>query len=113
MASKQMRRKKKIFGFSARPRLLVFKSNKFIYGQIIDDEKNVTLLQVSNLSKEYKDAISKGKNKTEQSRLVGKFLAEKAKEQKIKKVIFDRNGYRYHGRIKAVAEGAREGGLEF
>lgn len=113
MASKKIRRKKKMFGFSNRPRLLVFKSNKFIYGQIIDDEKNVTLLQVSNISKEYKDQIGEGKTKTEQSRLVGKFLAEKAKEKKIKKVIFDRNGYRYHGRVKAVAEGAREGGLEF
>ncbi|MCK5078036.1 MAG: 50S ribosomal protein L18 [Calditrichia bacterium] len=113
MASKETRRKKKIVSTSERKRLLVYKSNKYLYGQIIDDLKGVTILQVSNNSKEFRDKIKEGKTKTEQSRLVGKFLAEKAKEQKIKKVIFDRNGFRYHGRIKAMAEGAREGGLDF
>ncbi len=113
MASKKIRRKKKVWGTTERPRLVVFRSNRYIFGQIIDDDENRTVLTVSSISKEFKEQISAAKTKVEQSRLVGKFLAEKAQEKKIKKIVFDRNGYRYHGRIKALAEGAREGGLEF
>lgn len=113
MGKKKIRRKKKIFGSSERPRLVVFRSLKYIYGQIIDDEKGVTLVGASNLSKEVRDQLKEAKTKVEQSRIVGKFLAQKAIEKNIKKIVFDRNGYRYHGRVKAFAEGAREGGLEF
>ncbi|MEJ2633774.1 MAG: 50S ribosomal protein L18 [Calditrichia bacterium] len=110
---KQIKRKKKVFGSSERPRLVVFKSQKYMYGQIVDDASQKTLLGASNLSKEIGAEIKKAKNKTEASKVVGKLIAKKAKEKKISRVVFDRNGYAYHGRIKALAEGAREGGLEF
>jgi len=110
---KSIRRKKTIFGSKERPRLVVFRSLNNIYGQLIDDSSKVAILGVSSLSKELKSEIKKSKNKSDTSKLVGKLLAEKAKNKKIKKVIFDRNGYAYHGRVKALAEGAREGGLEF
>jgi large subunit ribosomal protein L18 len=113
MGKKKIRRKKKIFGSSERPRLVVFRSLKYIYGQIVDDEKGITIIGASNLSKELRDQLKDAKTKVEQSRIVGKFLAQKAVEKNIKKIVFDRNGYRYHGRVKAFAEGAREGGLEF
>lgn len=103
---------KKIRGNSERPRLLVFRSNKTIYGQLIDDSTDKTLVSVSGLSSELKDEL-KGKNKVDQSKIIGKCLAEKASALKVKQVIFDRNGYLYHGRVKALADGAREGGLEF
>jgi len=88
------------------PRFCVTRTNTHIYAQLIDDEKGHTMVTAGD-----KD-IKKGK-KTEIAIEVGKLLAEKAKEKKIEKVVFDRGGYRYHGRIKAVAEGAREGGLKF
>lgn len=113
MGKKKIRRKKRIFGSSERPRLVVFRSLKYIYGQIVDDEKGITLVGASNLSKELRDQLKDVKTKVEQSKIVGKFLAQKALEKNIKKIVFDRNGYRYHGRVKAFAEGAREGGLEF
>ncbi len=102
-----------MFGTSERPRLVVFRSLKYIYGQIVDDQQQKTLLSVSNLSKEFREEIKKAKTKTEASKLVGKMLAKKALEKNIKRVVFDRNGYAYHGRVRALAEGAREGGLEF
>lgn len=86
-----------IKGTTDRPRLNVFRSNKSIYAQVIDDDKGITLVS------------EKGKDANE----IGKKIAEKAKKAKIKKVVFDKNGYKYHGRVKAVADGAREGGLEF
>jgi len=89
-----------------RLRLSVFRSNKFIYAQIIDDEKGNTLVSAD-------DQKSKIKSKIERAKETGKLLAEKAIAKKIKKVYFDRGDFRYHGRIKAIAEGAREGGLEF
>lgn len=108
---RRIRRKRKVRGMvsgtSSRPRLSVFRSNVSIYAQIIDDGKATTLVSAS--SKEIKE---KGL-KVDVSKLVGTLLAEKAKEKKIKNVVFDRNGYRYHGRVKALAEGAREGGLVF
>lgn len=113
MGKKKIRRKKRIYGSSERPRLVVFKSLKYIYGQIVDDEKGITLVGASNLNKDLRDQLKDVKTKVEQSRMVGKFLAQKALEKNIKKIVFDRNGYRYHGRVKAFAEGAREGGLEF
>jgi large subunit ribosomal protein L18 len=95
----------KVAGTPERPRLVVFRSLKHIYAQIVDDAAHRTLLTVS-------DSELKGK-KTEKSSAVGKLVAEKAKAAGIKRVVFDRAGYRYHGRVKAVADGAREGGLEF
>ena len=95
----------KIFGTAKKPRLSVFKSNKGIYLQLIDDEKSKTLISV-NLN----EIKSKG-NKTEVSKQAGKLLAEKALQKKINSAVFDRGGNKFHGRIKAVAEGAKEGGL--
>ncbi|MCF8361380.1 MAG: 50S ribosomal protein L18 [Prolixibacteraceae bacterium] len=92
------------------PRLSVFRSNKQIYAQIIDDLSGKTLASASSLDKE----IDAGKvNKTEQAAMVGKLIAEKAKQANIEKVVFDRNGYLYHGRVKSIAEAARKGGLKF
>lgn len=99
----------KIRGNAECPRISVYRSNTQIYCQIIDDLKGHTLVSVSSKD----NAVVKGQNKVEQSRQVGKLLAEKAKEANIQKVIFDRSGYLYHGRVKALAEGAREGGLQF
>ena len=106
----QYKKKKgrKIYGTSGRPRLTVFRSNKHIYAQLIDDSKMETLVAVSSLQLERKD-----KTKQELAREVGKLLARKAKKVNISKVVFDRNIYKYHGRVKQLAEGAREGGLDF
>ncbi|GAB4336861.1 MAG: 50S ribosomal protein L18 [Calditrichia bacterium] len=110
---RKLRRKKKIFGSTERPRLVVFRSLKHIYGQLVDDDQQKSLLGASSKSKEIAEAVAKAKSKTEVSRLVGKLIAEKAKAKNIEKIVFDRNGYAYHGRVKALAEGAREGGLKF
>lgn len=104
--------RQKIFGTSKRPRLNVFRSNKYIYAQVIDDIKGVTLISVSDLS-DVKAGSEKKLTKTEVAREVGKVLAKKLLAKKIKEVVFDRGGRLYHGRIKALAEGAREGGLVF
>ena len=95
-------------GHSDRLRLHVFRSNRHMYAQIIDDQKGVTLVSCSE--KELKD--QKG-TKTDRAKLVGQLIAKKAKTKKIKKVRFDRGWYQYHGRVKSLAEAAREGGLEF
>jgi large subunit ribosomal protein L18 len=100
--------RKKISGTSDVPRLSVFRSNKEIYAQIIDDTKHKTICSASSLKLE-----KKGLTKTEQSKLVGTAIAEAAKAAGIEKVVFDRNGYLYHGRVKAVAEAAREAGIKF
>jgi large subunit ribosomal protein L18 len=107
------KRKKRIMGDSTKPRLVVFRSLNNIYGQIVDDAGEKTLLGASTLSKEIKEEVKKSKNKTEASKLVGKLIAQRAVNQKITQVIFDRNGYAYHGRVKALAESAREAGLKF
>ena len=100
--------RKKIFGTSEIPRLSVFKSGKHIYAQIIDDHRQVTLYSCSSLN------IKEGKNiSIDKAKQVGYLLAEKALNKKIDKVIFDRGGFIYHGRVKALAEGAREAGLKF
>jgi large subunit ribosomal protein L18 len=98
----------KISGTKECPRLSIFKSNNYIYAQLIDDNEGNTLLSLNDLSFD-----KKNEKRTEKAKKVGKELAEKAKKQKIKKIVFDRGGYKYHGRVKALAEGAREGGLEF
>ncbi len=104
---------KKIRGTSERPRLVVFRSNKEIYGQIIDDVKGETLATASTRSKGIAKDIAGAKNKIDKSKVAGKLLGELAKEKKIETVVFDRAGYLYHGRVKAFAEGARESGLKF
>ena len=96
-----------------RPRLVVNRSNKHIRAQIIDDHRGQTLVSASSNDKSMIKDISKAKNKTEISAKIGTVIAEKAIKNKIKKVVFDRNGYPYHGRIKAVADAAREAGLKF
>ena len=96
----------KISGTAKRPRLAVFRSAKYIYAQLIDDQKGVTLAQANERKVE-------GKNKTARAQEVGKALAAEAKKKKIIEVVFDRGGFKYHGRVKALAEGAREGGLKF
>lgn len=100
----------KITGTEARPRLSIFRSNKYIYAQIIDDASGSTLAAIS--SKEANFASLEG-NKKDAAKAVGKALAEKASAAGISTVVFDRSGYLYHGRVKALAEGAREGGLKF
>lgn len=104
--------RKKVSGTPERPRLNVFRSLNHIYAQIIDDEAGVTLVSASTIDRELRPKMQ-GLTKTEQARLVGKALAERALAKGITKVAFDRGGYKYFGRVKALAEGAREGGLEF
>lgn len=99
----------KVSGTNERPRLSMFKSNKEIYAQIIDDIKGKTLLSISTKDKE----VVGGKNKTEKAALAGELLAKKALKAKIIKVVFDKSGYKYHGKIKSFADGARKGGLNF
>jgi large subunit ribosomal protein L18 len=108
-----MKKKKRVFGDKERPRLVVFRSLNNIYGQIVDDSVQKTLIGASSKSKEIQGDLKKSQGKIEKSKIVGNLIAKKAKAKKIKKVVFDRNGYAYHGRVKALAEGAREGGLEF
>ncbi|MGQ0715014.1 MAG: 50S ribosomal protein L18 [Gemmatimonadaceae bacterium] len=103
---RHLRVRKKVNGTAERPRLVVYRSVKHIYAQLVDDAGQRTLFTVSD------QGVADGK-KTEKSAEVGKRLAAKAKDAGITKVVFDRAGYRYHGRVKAVADGAREGGLEF
>lgn len=105
--------RKKVFGTSDKPRLTVYRSLNHIYAQVIDDSSGVTLVSASSLSKELTDNLAQAKGKIAKGKLVGSLLAKKAVEKNISTVIFDRNGYRYHGRIQAIADGAREGGLKF
>jgi large subunit ribosomal protein L18 len=104
----KMRVRNKIEGTTSVPRLSVFKSNKAIYAQVIDDSKGETVLAVSSVELDKKASV-----KIETSKAVGKKLAERAIAAGISTIVFDRNGYLYHGNIKALAEGAREGGLKF
>lgn len=105
--------RKKISGTTEKPRLSIYRSLNNIYGQVIDDTSGKTLASASSLSKEIAEDIKSAKGKSAKSKLVGTLVARKALEQKISTVVFDRNGYRYHGRVQAFAEGAREGGLKF
>jgi large subunit ribosomal protein L18 len=97
-----------VSGTAEMPRLSVFRSNRYIYAQLIDDTVGKTLVDVSSETK----SVHEGKTKSEASLELGKLIAKKALEKKIKKAVFDRGGYKYHGRVKNVAEGAREGGLQ-
>ncbi|AGF78606.1 LSU ribosomal protein L18P [Desulfocapsa sulfexigens DSM 10523] len=110
--AKRVRRiRKKITGSSEQPRLRVFKSNKHIYAQIIDDSEGKTLVSMSTIDKNFQG--SEGDDKTASAKKVGLLLAEAAKNAGVSKVVFDRGGYIYHGRVKSLSEGAREGGLQF
>ena len=110
---KKIKIRKKISGTADVPRISVFRSLKQIYVQIIDDTTGKTLVAESSLSKDLATEISKVSGRIEKSKIVGKSLAKKAIDNGISAVVFDRNGYKYHGRVKAVADGAREGGLKF
>jgi large subunit ribosomal protein L18 len=107
---RHLRVRKKVAGTAERPRLAVYRSLKHIYAQLVDDDRGVTLLGVSDGSE---GLAVEGSGKMAKARATGKLIAEKAKAAGIGKVVFDRGGYRYHGRVRAVADGAREGGLEF
>jgi len=103
---RHLRVRKKVVGTAERPRLVVFRSDKHIYAQLVDDDAGRTIATVSSVK------VASGK-KTERASEVGKQVAVVAKDKGITRVVFDRGGYKYHGRVKAVADGAREGGLEF
>lgn len=106
---RHLRVRKKIAGTPERPRLVVFRSCKHIYAQLVDDRRGATILGVSDLTE---GLAPEGTSKSAKSFAVGKLLAERARAREVTRVVFDRAGYRYHGRVKAVAEGARKGGLE-
>ncbi len=107
---RHLRVRKKVTGTAERPRLVVYRSLKHIYAQLVDDQRGVVLLGVSD---QLKDLVVTGAGKVARGKAVGQRIAVRAKEAGVSKVVFDRAGYRYHGRVQAVAEGAREGGLEF
>lgn len=110
--TRKKRIRRKLHGTMERPRLTVFRSDKHIYAQIIDDVRGVTLVSTSTLCSEYKGQ-ERPKGKVGSAKAIGEIIARKAKEQGISRVVFDRNGYIYHGRVQALADAAREGGLEF
>lgn len=105
--------RKRVIGTKNRPRLAVFRSLKQIYAQLIDDQVGCTLVEASTLSEEVGERIKGVKGKLEKGKIAGIVLAERALAKGIKEVVFDKGGYLYHGRVKALAEGAREGGLKF
>jgi large subunit ribosomal protein L18 len=108
-ARRHLRVRKRVRGTAVRPRLVVFRSSKHIYAQVVDDDKGVTLVGAADTS----EGIQvEGSGKTAKSHALGRLIAARAKEKGIAKVVFDRGGYQYHGRVKAVADGARKGGLE-
>lgn len=109
---RHLRVRKKIEGTSARPRLNIYRSSKHMYAQIIDDTKGVTLAAASTLDKEVAEKIGNGGN-VEAARVIGELIANRAKTAGVVKVVFDRSGYLYHGRVQALADAAREAGLEF
>ena len=105
--------RKHVFGTAERPRLVVYRSIGHIYAQLIADQKNHSLFAVSDLAPDIRAKVNKGTKKVEKSALVGELVAKRALEKKIKTVVFDRGGFKYHGRIKALADAARKAGLEF
>ncbi len=109
---RHFRVRKSVVGTAERPRLSVFRSLRHIFAQLVDDASGRTLVSASSISKEIRGTVD-GKKKREVSKSVGLLLAQKAKAASIETVTFDRSGYLYHGRVKALAEGAREGGLKF
>jgi large subunit ribosomal protein L18 len=110
---RHLRIRRKVTGSAERPRLSVFRSLNHIYCQLVDDLSGRTLLAVSSQDKDLVETLKSAKGKVAKSKLVGRRLAERAKDKGIARVCFDRGGYLYHGRVKAVADGAREGGLNF
>ena len=110
---KKARVRRKVYGTAERPRFTVFRSTRHVYAQIIDDAHGKTIVSASSLSKTLKDQVKSAPSEKEVCRLVGMAAAKMALEKKISEVVFDRNGYLYHGRVKAVADGAREAGLKF
>jgi len=109
---RHLRVRKHVFGTTQRPRLAVFKSLLGIYAQVIDDMEGHTLISASTVDKELREKM-KGMKKSEQAKAIGQAVAERAKSKGITTVVFDRGGFRYVGRVKALADGAREGGLQF
>jgi large subunit ribosomal protein L18 len=109
---RQTRVRMNIHGTPLRPRLSIFRSLSEIYAQVIDDQAGTTIVSASSIDQELRGKM-KGLKKSEQAKLVGKTLAERAKGKGVKTVVFDRGGFKYSGRVKALADGAREGGLEF
>jgi large subunit ribosomal protein L18 len=109
---RKLRIRKKVSGSTARPRLTVFRSAKHIYAQVIDDTTGQTLAHASTLSKDVRGGLDDG-NKVDAAKKVGALIAQICKSKKIDRVVFDRNGYLYHGRVSALAQAAREAGLEF
>ncbi len=110
--ARHLRTRAKVKGTASRPRLCVFRSLEHIYSQVIDDSRGHTLASASTIDPEIKDKID-GKKKTAQAGLVGSLVAKRASGAGIKHVVFDRGGYKYHGRVKTLAEAARKGGLKF
>ena len=110
---RQMRIRKRLLGTADRPRLAIFRSLKHIQAQLIDDVNGCSIMGISSNAPQLKDQLQTLEGKCNKSREVGKALAERAQEAGISQVVFDRAGYLYHGRVKALAEGAREGGLKF
>lgn len=110
---KKVRVRQKVSGTAQRPRLSVFRSLNHMYAQLIDDNSGVTLVAASSKIKDLAEELKNTKTKVSKSKIVGKLLAKRAIEKGITTAVFDRSGYTYHGRIKAVADGAREGGLKF
>ena len=111
--NRHRRVRKKIIGRGERPRLCVFRSSKHIYAQVVDDDAGVTLISASTLSAEVREKLEGKMDKSAQSKVVGLVLGQKALDKGIELISFDRGGYLYHGRVKALAEGARESGLKF
>ena len=111
-ARRHVRVRKKLAGTAERPRLNVYRSLSAIYAQVIDDKAGSTLASASTVDRDLREKL-KGLKKAEQAKLIGQTVAERAKDKGIASVVFDRGGYRYIGRIKALADGAREGGLQF
>lgn len=108
---RHIRLRKKLKGSTERPRLAVFKSNQYIYAQIIDDEKGITLVSANSLEKEFRAKFKSLNIKAAEE--IGKVIGDRAKAKGIKTVVFDCGGYKYHGRVKSLADAARESGLEF
>ncbi len=109
---RHLRVRSKVAGTAECPRLNVYRSNRHLFAQVIDDAKGHTLVSASTVEEEMRKALA-DKTKTEQAVEIGKLIAKRAKEAGVNKVVFDRGGFQYHGRVKALADAAREGGLEF
>ena len=113
LLKKKARIRKDVSGTAQRPRFTVYRSQKHVYAQIIDDVSGKTLVSASTVAKELKQEVEKLKSPMEICKLIGMATAKRALEKNIREVVFDRNGYLYHGRVKAIADGAREAGLKF